>query len=943
MSKPDPKNFIIIKNAAQNNLKNLNLTIAHNKIHAITGISGSGKSSLAFETLFEEGRRRYVESLSAYVRQFLGKIRKPQVDVIEGLPPAIAIEQKKSTSNSRSTVGTVTEVYDYLRLLYARVGKTFSPHSGKEVKRHQLDDVLVFISEQREYSHIFICIPLKKHNDRNWKEELAILLQNGFTRLLSGNEYIRIDALLEKLESDDQDQAKEVTDILNNEAEILIDRILPDPRKGKYSRIADSVQSAFNEGMGRCIVHVYNANSKKHRYSFSNLFEEDGEIFSEPEVALFSFNSPYGACKHCGGMGDILDIDEDKVIPNKNLSLYDGAVLCWEGEKMSAWKKAFIRKADQYQFPIFKAYSELSEKEKDLLWNGDKDLEGISAFFEYLQSQTYKIHYRIFISRFKGKTLCRVCKGTRLCKEASYVKIQGHDLGSLLMLPLDELYLFFQNISLEDHEMEIAGRLLAEINSRLQKLVRLGLSYLTLNRTTRSLSGGELQRIQLIHSIGSNLTGALYILDEPSIGLHPRDTYQLISILEDLKRPGNTVLVVEHDEDIIRAADEIIDLGPYAGENGGELILQGTQDFFKKSNKGISARFLNGTMSIPVPEKRRESEYYVTFEGASRYNLKNIDVHIPLQVLCVISGVSGSGKSTLLRDVIYGSLKNIQSTHIPEISYCRNISGAWKRIHAVEFVGQDSIDRSKRSNPITYIKVFDYIRDLMSKQQLSRSHAYTPAHFSFNVDGGRCEACKGEGQITVEMQFIADIHLECESCKGKRYKDEILEVRYKDKNIHDILQMTINEALTFFEDHEALINGLRPLADVGLGYLKMGQPTSTLSGGEAQRLKLASFLSKEKKHRESTLYIFDEPTTGLHWYDISKLLNALNALIDKGNTVLVIEHNMELIKCADYIIDLGPEGGEKGGYLIFQGSPEELISRKDSYTAKFLESKLNHT
>lgn len=929
------KSHLLIKNAHQNNLKHIDLAIPHGKLVVITGVSGSGKSSLAFETLYEEGRRRYVESLSAYIRQFLGKIRKPLIDYIKGLPPAIAIEQKRSTSNSRSTVGTVTEIFHYLKLLYARTGKTYSPVTGKEVKRQSVDDIVDFLLKQDKDSQLRISAELKLKEDRLWPEELAILLQKGFSRIMIALEDYDIEDILNGLE--DKTITPELLAGLESNAFILVDRLILDEADSDLNlRLSDSVQTALHEGHGKCLVQV----NGKEKYEFSNLFEADGIVFEEPTPDLFSFNSPYGACDECGGFGEVLGIDENKVIPNKQLSLYDGAVICWEGEKMSKWKTDFIRSAEKVNFPLFKVYQDLSESEKDLLWDGFPGTEGIYDFFNFLESNTYKVHYRIFLSRFKGRTRCKSCKGSRLRKQATYVKLGGKHIGELLQLPINQLRDFFEKYSKNEKANPISNRLLHEILLRLSMMVNVGLGYLTLNRTSRSLSGGEIQRIQLIYSLGSNLTGSLYILDEPSIGLHPKDTAQLIGILIGLRDLGNTVLIVEHDEDIMRAADEIIDLGPYAGRSGGNLIFQGNHEQIRKEGIGITARYLNNELQIPMRMKRKKFNQFIEIKGASRYNLKNIDVKIPINAISLVTGVSGSGKTTLVKEVLYESLKNISESPVPDAVNCKEIHLKPDCINQIEFVSQDSIDRSRRSNAVTYLKIFDHIRELMSSQQLSKINGYSPAYFSFNVDGGRCEECRGDGKIIVEMQFVADMHLICEDCKGKRYKEDILEVLYKGKNISDILNLTISEAIEFFDDQKVITAGLEPLVKVGLDYLQLGQPTSTLSGGEAQRLKLASFLAKGMKKKEPSLFIFDEPTTGLHWHDIHKLLNSFQALLDLGHTLIIIEHNLEVIKNADYIIDLGREGGEEGGYVVFQGSPEDLISYKESYTAKYLKRKM---
>jgi excinuclease ABC subunit A len=930
LSKFDPRKYLIIKNAYQNNLKNIDLVLPHNKFIVITGVSGSGKSSLAFETLFEEGRRRYVESLSAYIRQFLGKIKKPKVDFIKGLPPAIAIEQKRSTSNSRSTVGTVTEIYHYLKLLYARAGTTYSPTTGKQVQRHSVDDVIDYFQNIDSGDTIYILAELAKNPDRKWAEELALLLQKGYTRLKINGEIVKVDEILDKNSLEKE---------LKKKSFVLIDRIkFKKEDKEQISRIADSVQTAFFEGHGQCFIQSENEKGDIRVEQFSNDFEADGIIFEDPTPDLFSFNSPHGACPECGGFGSTLGIDEDKVVPDKTKSVYDGAILPWEGEKMSNWKHAFIKNIANYDFPLFKPYNELSEEELETLWYGKGQAEGIYAFFDFLEANTYKVHYRIFLSRFKGRAKCKTCRGSRLRKEANYVKVNNKTISELVSMPVSELNQFFQTFIESSKREKLTKRLLEELNIKLQMMVDVGLGYLTLNRTSRSLSGGELQRIQLIYSIGSNLTGSLYILDEPSIGLHPKDTSQLINILKRLQEIGNTVVVVEHDEDIIRAADFIADLGPGAGRNGGHLVFFGRSN--EKNSDSLTLKYLQKHLQIPTPEKRRESDKKILIEGANKYNLKNVDAEIPLNAFTVVTGVSGSGKTTLVKEVIYESLNNINLGSPIEITNCKNISGNISKLKRIEYVSQDSIDRSKRSNPVTFLKIFDYIRELFSNQQLSKINGYTPAYFSFNVEGGRCEECRGEGKITIEMQFVADMHLTCESCKGRRYKEDILEVRYNGRNIDDVLNMTVAEGMEFFENHKNIVNGLRPLQQVGLDYLQLGQPTSTLSGGEAQRLKLAGFLAKGNRNVEHTLFIFDEPTTGLHWNDINKLLDSFNALIEIGHTILVIEHNLEIIKNADHIIDLGPEGGKFGGEVVFQGTPEELVNSGKTHTARYLKEKL---
>jgi excinuclease ABC subunit A len=937
----DPKVNIIARNIHQNNLKNIDLAIPHNKLVVITGVSGSGKSSLAFETLYEEGRRRYVESLSAYVRQFLGKIKKPLVDYIKGLPPAIAIEQKQSSSNSRSTVGTVTEIYHYFKLLFARMGVTYSPVSGKEVRRHQVDDVVDFVKELPEGTRLYIMSPVYRLKDRTWQDELEIILQKGFPRILIHDKIEKVEELLVPFTQSGLEKEKKLIERgLEDEAYLLVDRIVI--KDISVSRIADSVQTAFYEGNGRCVIEVLDDQNEcaARRVPFSNTFDEDGIAFEEPHPDLFSFNSPHGACPACNGFGELLGIDEDKVIPDKNLSLYDGAVLCWEGAKMSEWKREFILKSAKYDFPAFRSYNELTLAEKNLLWDGNDDLEGISDFFDFLEGNTYKLHYRVFLSRFKGRTFCRTCQGTRLRKEASYVKIDNKSIGELLNIPISELYKFCLEFSELHKDNQIARKLMFEINTRLKMMVDVGLGYLTLNRNSRTLSGGETQRIQLIYSIGSPLTGSLYILDEPSIGLHPKDTFELIKILMNLKSLGNSVLVVEHDEDIIRSADQIIDLGPFAGTEGGELVFQGTLAEILEDPYSLTAKYLKDPHLVPLPDSRRKGEGFIELKGARKFNLNNIDVKFPVNALTVVTGVSGSGKTTLVKEVIYETFKNETSPYHAEAINCSEVKGALQKICFAEFIGQDSIDRSRRSNPVTYLKIFDSIRELFANLQISKIRGYTPAFFSFNVEGGRCDECKGDGKILVEMQFVADMHLVCDSCGGKRYKSEILEATYNDKNIDDILNMTAREAIHFFKEHKNIVTGLEPLIEVGLDYLKLGQPTSTLSGGEAQRLKLASFLTKGHKSVEPMLYIFDEPTTGLHWNDIHNLLNAMNALIDIGHTIMVIEHNLEVIKNADYVIDLGPGGGDKGGNIVFQGTPEEMIKCESSFTAGYLKEKL---
>ena len=933
------KDFILIKNARQNNLKGLTMAIPQRKLIVITGVSGSGKSSLAFDTLFAEGQRRYVESLSAYIRQFMGKINKPQVDYIKGLSPAVAIQQKVNTNNPRSTVGTSTEVYDYLRLLYARIGRTYSPVSGEEVKRFTVTDVTNFVQVQPDETRVQILCPIVKFKTRSWKEELNIILQKGFSRIELGDRIIKIEDVISFLETGKtEDELKETlyaSEVLLHKSFLLVDRIsvnkLDDDNR---SRIADSVQTAFFEGHGECFIEVFNEEVPT-RYSFSDKFEMDGITFEEPSVNLFTFNNPYGACKVCEGFGQVIGVDEDKVIPNKSLSVYEGAVACWKGESMGEWKDWFIKKSPKFDFPIHKPYNQLTQKQKDLLWKGNKDVEGILAFFKYVEGKTYKIQYRVMLSRYKGKTNCMECGGSRLRPESSYVKIDGKAITELAQMPCSDLSVHCRNLKLNETDHEISKRLLVEINNRLDFLNDVGLGYLTLNRASRTLSGGESQRIQIVTSLGSNLTGAMYILDEPSIGLHSRDTDRLIKVLQRLKSLGNTVIVVEHDEDIIKVADEIIDIGPLAGSLGGELVYQGdTKEMIAKA-KTLTAKYMRNELSVPVPAKRRKSKYNVEIIGANKNNLKNIDVKIPLDALTVITGVSGSGKSTLVRDILFPLLNDA----IENKKNSPHLGGDLKKIKRVEYVDQNPIGKSSRSNPVTYLKAFDPIRELFSKQPMAKQRGFTPAWFSFNVDGGRCDVCKGEGSITIEMQFMADIEMECENCHGKRYKQDLLEVTWHDKNIADVLNMTVHEAMQFFEPHPEITKNLYPLMQVGLDYVSLGQPSIHLSGGEAQRIKLASFLIKSNVP-EQVFFIFDEPTTGLHFHDIHKLMEAFQALIENGPTVCIIEHNMEVIKCADWIIDLGPEGGEAGGNIVYEGTPEGLLKVKESYTAKYLKEKL---
>ena len=937
MRNSENKNNIIIKGARVNNLKNISVAIPRDKLVVITGLSGSGKSSLAFDTLYAEGQRRYVESLSSYARQFLGRMNKPDVDYIKGISPAIAIEQKVNTRNPRSTVGTSTEIYDYLKLLFARTGRTFSPKSNKEVKRHTVTDITDYILSFPEDTKIVIYSPLNQKNDRSVKEQLNVLLQQGFSRISDNGDILRIDEIL--------DSGKKID--LKKNIRIVIDRIIIKYNDDDLvSRIADSAQTAFYEGDGVCIVEDIN---NKKVSKFSNKFELDGISFEEPSVNLFSFNNPYGACKKCEGFGSIIGIDEDLVIPDKSLSVYDEAIVCWKGEKMSEWQKELLMNAYRFDFPIHKPIYNLSPEERKLLWTGNKYFHGLNKFFKYVEKKSYKIQYRVMLSRYRGKTVCPDCLGTRIRNDANYVKIGGKSITDIVLMPVEESLKFFNNLKLNPCDKKIAKRLLIEIINRLQFLNNVGLGYLTLNRLSSTLSGGESQRINLATSLGSSLVGSIYILDEPSIGLHPRDTYLLIKVLKHLRDMGNTVIVVEHDEDIIKSADEIIDIGPLAGSHGGELIFQGNYEKLKKDKKSLTAKYINRELKIIIPEKRKSWRDYIEIKGASEHNLKFIDVKFPLNILTVVTGVSGSGKSSLVKDVLLPAIKKIHGGYNLRTGNLKMLDGDIKRISAVEFIDQNPIGRSSRSNPATYVKAYDEIRALFANQKLAKIRNYKPGYFSFNIKGGRCEECEGEGTVKIEMQFMADIYLTCDVCNGKRFKEEILDIQYKEKNIDDILNLTINQAVDFFSSDEEsgsfekrIIAKLKPLQDVGLGYLRLGQSSSTLSGGEAQRIKLASFLTKAHSNTP-TLFIFDEPTTGLHFHDINKLLTSLRALIEKGHTVIVIEHNMEVIKSADWIIDLGPEGGDKGGHLVFEGIPEELIKCKKSHTAGFLKNKISLT
>ena len=923
MKNNDFRENILIKGASIHNLKKIDVKIPRNKLVVITGLSGSGKSSLAFDTLYAEGQRKYVESLSSYARQFLGKLNKPKVTFIKGISPAIAIEQKVNSTNPRSTVGTSTEIYDYMKLLFARIGKTFSPISGLEVKKHTVTDVIDFIKTLPTGTKCLLTAPIKIDKNKTLEKVMDVFIQQGFSRIKVDGEVIRI-------EDFDQKKATKI--------DLVVDRIVVQEDEDFYARLADSVQTAFYEGKGECAIEVINQDSHQN---FSNLFELDGMSFLEPNIHLFSFNNPYGACPKCEGYGNVIGIDEDLVIPNTALSIYEDAILPWKSESFSKYKEALVLNAYKFDFPIHKPYYQLSEDQKKLLWEGNKHFKGLNGFFKYVEEKSYKIQYRVMLSRYRGRTKCNKCNGLRLREEANFVKINNRSISDLVMIPIGELNTFFEGLRLEEHDYKIAKRLLHEIRSRLQFLCDVGLDYLTLNRNSNSLSGGESQRINLATSLGSSLVGSLYILDEPSIGLHSRDTERLIGVLKKLRDLGNTVVVVEHDEDIMKAADHIIDIGPEAGTFGGELVAEGDFNNIIKADS-LTAKYLNGSLQIQVPEVRRKTDSFVEIIGAREHNLQNIDVRIPLNMLTVISGVSGSGKSTLVRNILFPALQKKLMQYGEKVGQFTELKGNYPNIKNIEFVDQNPIGRSSRSNPVTYIKAFDDIRALFAKQKLSKIRGYKTNHFSFNVDGGRCETCKGEGEVTIEMQFMADVHLECETCKGKRFKKEILEVNFEGASIHNILEMTVDEAISFFENHgeKKIKQKLQPLLDVGLGYVQLGQASSTLSGGEAQRIKLASFLMKGNNSHK-TLFIFDEPTTGLHFHDIHKLLKSFNALIDKGHSVVVIEHNMDLIKCADHVIDLGPEGGKKGGTIVAQGTPEEIVKIPKSYTGKYLFDKLN--
>jgi excinuclease ABC subunit A len=917
------KEYIIIKGARLHNLKSLDVAIPRNKLVVITGLSGSGKSSLAFDTLYAEGQRRYVESLSSYARQFLGRLDKPKVEYIKGIAPAIAIEQKVNSTNPRSTVGTTTEIYDYLKLLFARIGRTYSPVSGKEVKKHTVSDVIDFVTSFQEKTKLLLLAPVHVPENRGVLKTLKILSQQGYARIKYKGDIIRID---------------DVDDSIGKDFHLVVDRVIVKDDEDFRNRLADAIDTAFFEGKGTCIIEAMASGAQT---VFSNKFELDGMQFPEPNIHLFSFNNPYGACPKCEGYGDVIGIDPDLVVPNTALSVYENAIFPWRGDSMSWYRDQLVNNAYKFDFPIHKPWFELTEDQKQLVWDGNSYFEGLHTFFAILEEKSYKIQNRVMLSRYRGKTKCNVCKGKRLRPEANNVKIAGKTITDLVELPLEKLSSFFQEIEINEHDRKIAARLLKEINNRLMFLSNVGLGYLTLNRKSNTLSGGESQRINLATSLGSSLVGSMYILDEPSIGLHPKDTERLITVLKSLRDLGNTVIVVEHDEDIMKAADEIIDIGPEAGTHGGRLVAQGTYKDILNFDT-LTAQYLNGKMEIPVPDKRRTSSKYIKIVGARENNLKNITATFPLNQLTVVTGVSGSGKSTLVKKILYPAILKETGGYGQKAGQFSKIEGKFKDITHVEFVDQNPIGRSSRSNPITYIKAYDDIRSLFASEKISKIRGYQPKHFSFNVDGGRCETCKGEGEVTIEMQFMADVHLECETCNGKRFKKDVLEVKFADKNIDDILHMTVDDAIEFFTKHnqKKIISKIKPLQDVGLGYVMLGQSSSTLSGGEAQRIKLASFLVKGNT-KEKALFIFDEPTTGLHFHDIKKLLQSFDALIRKGHSVVVVEHNIDLIKCADHIIDLGPVGGEKGGTIVKEGTPEQISTSKDSFTANYLREKLN--
>lgn len=928
-NKSDLRKFIHIKGARSNNLKNIELFIPKNKLVVVTGVSGSGKSSLIIDTLYAEGQRRYVESLSSYARQFLDRMKKPEVDYIKGICPAIAIEQKVSSSNARSTVGSLTEIYDYMRLLYARVGKTFSPITGNQVRKHDVTDVVDYIFSLVVDSKVFLLIPLQRRHDRTIGQELDLLMQKGYSRVYFDSELTNIEDLLQNTQIDFEKSVLESEYKIN----ILIDRFVVNDDDDNRKRVADSVQVAFNESEGECLVSLTDGSTQY----FNNRFELDGLIFIEPTHQLFNYNNPFGACPKCEGYGKMLGIDPEKIIPDENLSIYQEAIACWRGEKGKLWWQQLIQHADEFGFPIHKPYKDLSDEHKELLWSGNTYFDGLDAFFQELEDGSYKIQNRVMLSRYRGKTICNACKGGRLRKEATYVQVGNKNITQLINLPIDELLPFFETLTLSEHDEKIAQRILTEIKNRLKTMIEIGLGYLTIDRLASTLSGGETQRINLTRTLGSNLTNSLYILDEPSVGLHPKDTEKLVLVLKRLRDLGNTVVVIEHEEAVIRNADYIVDIGPHAGVHGGDLVFAGDYNtFIQLGIENLTASYLTGDRKINYPEQKRKIIQKILVQGARQHNLKNVDVTIPLQAMTVVTGVSGSGKTSLVKHILYPAMKLAINDPLA-IAPGRHggISGDIRNIKMVEMINQSPIGKSSRSNPVTYVKAYDDIRKLYSDQQASKIKGFEPKHFSFNVEGGRCETCKGEGHLTVEMQFLADVTLVCEECQGQRFKKEVLEVTYQDKNIFDVLNMTIEESLEFFKNKKSVLSRLQPLADVGLGYIKLGQSSSTLSGGEAQRVKLASFLTKEFESK-NILFIFDEPTTGLHFHDINKLMDAFTSLVENGHTVLIVEHNMDVIRAADWVIDLGATGGKDGGHLLFEGRPQDLKNIKNSFTGQYI-------